>query len=517
MRHDTTARPGWRICVATVGALFAVCASATASLAESSTWSRNIRPGGETWVYRFTVPERAPQPNIVAAAGPRSSSGGEALRVGVPAVIGRTPDATSTVGGAAATTVDLQAQRAYLNTRAGGQGDEVTAPTVGQTVYFHLDLRVVGTSGSLDVSRRAVLDGQTFCNFTASTMAGDYFSWCSDGWVATAGSHTLRWDLDVDNTIAESDETNNSVSASWTSAQTGQVDLAAERAYLKTAAGGQGNELTTPVVGQTVFFYLDFSIVGSSSAITADRRAVLDGQTFCSFTGTSPPGNYYAWCNDGWTVTAGAHTLEWDLDFHNAVTESNETNNAVSTMWTAAPPGSVDLEAQRAYLKTMSAGAGDEVATPGVGQTVYFYLDFRVVGSGATVAADRQATVDGQPYCGFTGASPPGDYFAWCNDGWTATAGSHTLQWTLDANNTVAETNENNNSASTTWMSGADSCAGDCNGDGDVSVSELVTMVNIALGNASVSACSAGDANGDGEIAVNEIVAGVNRALSGCG
>ena len=60
-------------------------------------------------------------------------------------------------------------------------------------------------------------------------------------------------------------------------------------------------------------------------------------------------------------------------------------------------------------------------------------------------------------------------------------------------------------------------CVGDCNGDGEVTVNELIQMVNIALGTAQVSACMAGDANGDGEITINEIIAGVNNALNGCG
>ncbi|MFQ5665091.1 MAG: hypothetical protein ACE5I7_01540 [Candidatus Binatia bacterium] len=59
-------------------------------------------------------------------------------------------------------------------------------------------------------------------------------------------------------------------------------------------------------------------------------------------------------------------------------------------------------------------------------------------------------------------------------------------------------------------------CVGDCNGDGQVTVNELITMVNIALGNADVSTCTAGDANGDGGITVNEIVTAVNNALNGC-
>jgi hypothetical protein len=59
-------------------------------------------------------------------------------------------------------------------------------------------------------------------------------------------------------------------------------------------------------------------------------------------------------------------------------------------------------------------------------------------------------------------------------------------------------------------------CVGDCNGDREVTVNELIQMVNIALGTADISTCTAGDANGDGEIAVNEIVAGVNNELNGC-
>jgi hypothetical protein len=49
-----------------------------------------------------------------------------------------------------------------------------------------------------------------------------------------------------------------------------------------------------------------------------------------------------------------------------------------------------------------------------------------------------------------------------------------------------------------------------------VTVNELITMVNIALGNAPVTSCTVGDTNNDGTITVNEIIAGVNNALNGC-
>jgi len=59
-------------------------------------------------------------------------------------------------------------------------------------------------------------------------------------------------------------------------------------------------------------------------------------------------------------------------------------------------------------------------------------------------------------------------------------------------------------------------CIGDCNADDGVTINELITMVNIALGTANVTACTAGDANGDGAITISEIIIAVNRALTGC-
>jgi len=59
-------------------------------------------------------------------------------------------------------------------------------------------------------------------------------------------------------------------------------------------------------------------------------------------------------------------------------------------------------------------------------------------------------------------------------------------------------------------------CVGDCNHSAGVTIEEVITLVNIALGSSPVSACVAGDANGNGEITVNEIIAAVNNALNGC-
>ena len=59
-------------------------------------------------------------------------------------------------------------------------------------------------------------------------------------------------------------------------------------------------------------------------------------------------------------------------------------------------------------------------------------------------------------------------------------------------------------------------CQGDCNSDGTVSIDELVVLVTVALGSRPPSACTAGDANGDGTVRVSELVGAVKAALDGC-
>ncbi len=59
-------------------------------------------------------------------------------------------------------------------------------------------------------------------------------------------------------------------------------------------------------------------------------------------------------------------------------------------------------------------------------------------------------------------------------------------------------------------------CVGDCDGDGMVSISELVRGVNIALGTLDISECPSFDSNSDGSVAINELIQAVQAALGGC-
>jgi hypothetical protein len=63
---------------------------------------------------------------------------------------------------------------------------------------------------------------------------------------------------------------------------------------------------------------------------------------------------------------------------------------------------------------------------------------------------------------------------------------------------------------------GGEACPGDCDGDLRVAVNELVTAVNIALGNRLLALCPAADADREGTITISDLVRAVLVALNGC-
>lgn len=59
-------------------------------------------------------------------------------------------------------------------------------------------------------------------------------------------------------------------------------------------------------------------------------------------------------------------------------------------------------------------------------------------------------------------------------------------------------------------------CLGACTQPNTVTVTDILTVVKIATGEASLSACSVADGNGDQQVSLEEILQAVNNALDGC-
>lgn len=59
-------------------------------------------------------------------------------------------------------------------------------------------------------------------------------------------------------------------------------------------------------------------------------------------------------------------------------------------------------------------------------------------------------------------------------------------------------------------------CVGNCRGVQTVAINDIITLVNIALGNAPLLSCEAADSNRDAQVTIDEILTAVNNALNGC-
>ncbi len=59
-------------------------------------------------------------------------------------------------------------------------------------------------------------------------------------------------------------------------------------------------------------------------------------------------------------------------------------------------------------------------------------------------------------------------------------------------------------------------CVGDCNQDRTVAINELIVGVRINLGQAEVGSCPAFDGDGNGSVSIGELIQAVNAALNGC-
>jgi hypothetical protein len=63
---------------------------------------------------------------------------------------------------------------------------------------------------------------------------------------------------------------------------------------------------------------------------------------------------------------------------------------------------------------------------------------------------------------------------------------------------------------------GTDHCPGDCNGDVQTTVEEVLTGIGIALGRVRADRCANADVNRDGGVTVDEVLASVRSTINGC-
>ena len=321
----------------------------------------------------------------------------------------------------------------------------------GTMLGFTYQIADIGTAAAAASTTSYAIDGVVKGSFATSSLAAGGFS-LGSGSISTAGlsagAHTLTLMADANNIVAESNESNNAYSTSFTvttPSPSGAADLTI------TGLSSYSNSI---VQGDTFVFAYNLKNSGTASAAASKVAYAIDTiPTSSNAYGTNSFGslsaNMWQYSPIDFIVTGnlsvGTHTLYVAADSGNTVSESNEANNVAALTFTVL--GKSDF-------KVLSASAPDTIKA---GSS--FNLNYTITNSGqgspnsytyAAIYFDGRANA--VSYDIIKNLSPGAtqsitDTFST----YGVSKGTHTLTITSDALNFANESNELNNSKTVTF------------------------------------------------------------------
>ena len=351
--------------------------------------------------------------------------------------------------------IDLSISQAYASPFSTAPGN-----TINTSCYIQNLGNTTAASSTIGyyLSTNQVLDASDvlLSNTTGGALsANQYFSRYEYPVipVGTApGAYYVLFVADPQNAVAETNENNNVMTAPLLVVAPG-IDLTIYQPYVNPGSTAPGNTINTscsiqnlgnsPATSSTMGYYLSTNQVLDASDVllrTTPGFSLGAGQYSSRYeypvipAGTTP-GNYF---------------VLFVADPQNAVAETNENNNVSSQPLLVVAPG-IDLLIQQPNLSTTSVTPGFTVAascfiqnagnSPAATSTVSYYLSTNQVLDAADVLLNTA-----------TGFALQGGIFSTrsSNLGIPAgtTAGSYFVLFVADPQNTVVETNENNNVSS---------------------------------------------------------------------
>jgi len=245
----------------------------------------------------------------------------------------------------------------------------------------------------------------------------------------TPGTHTLRFEADVDHVVHEIDETNNDSQVTF---MLPDIDL--EVSGIRFTS--------TPAVGVPTTAIAHLANVGLDDSGPFNVRWSLDGAQVGYGRHDSLAGGEVSNGNVEfrWTpTTPGAHTLQFEADVDRHAHEVDETNNHARVL-VILP----DIDLRVSGIRFTS--------TPTVGVQTTAIADLANLGRDESEAFNVRWFLDGAPvsygrHDSLAGGETSGGNVEFH---WTPTPGTHTLRFAADVEDVVHEVDESNNHAQVT-------------------------------------------------------------------
>jgi len=314
------------------------------------------------------------------------------------------------------------------------------SPATGNAVTFTATVKnqgtgstpagtVLGVGFSLDSLGTIVWEDQDTASLAAGASRTETVTGGSSGatWTATSGSHTITAVVDDVNRIAESNETNNSFSQTFTVAAS---TIPATPTNLKAAAGNAQASLTwTASSGATSYNIYRGTTAGGESA-----TAIATGITGTSYTNTGlTNGSVYYY--EVKAVNSAGSSGYSNEDLAEPGTQPDLIVTALT--WSPASPASGSAVTFTATVRNIGGASTTAGTIIGVG--------YSVSGIG-TVTWEDQDSAALAPGASRAEAATGGS----SGSTWTANSGTKTITAYVDDVNRIAELNEGNNTLAKT-------------------------------------------------------------------
>ena len=110
-------------------------------------------------------------------------------------------------------------------------------------------------------------------------------------------------------------------------------------------------------------------------------------------------------------------------------------------------PAQVDLVATEVFFRDQPQNGGNIINDPTPSDILYPHFLYTVNSSGSVTGKIWEIEINNSPLCSLTTTEPPGSRVGWCNSPISLLPGLHSLHGELDPDQTIGESNENNNDA----------------------------------------------------------------------
>ena len=363
-------------------------------------------------------------------------------------------------------------------------GTNTSAATIYDNQTIYLDWAAIN-NGVVNITStfysRLYVDGVLTGYYSTPGLNSNYYTTLTDETIGplSAGTHSFRIVVDSDANVAESNETDNEYTRTFTI--TASPVCANLTPYQPSGWDNKivlsivtGTTTSASVIYDNQAIYLDWAAINNGTcniSSTFYTKLYIDGALIANYSTNGLASNSYAYISDAaiGTLSSGSHTFRIVTDSDGNVNETNESDNGYTRTFIVTASTCANLTPfqpsgwdNKIVLSTVT---GTTTSASVIYENQAIYLDWAETNNGSCNISQTFYTklyIDGVLTSNYITNGLASNSYAFISDAaiGTLSAGSHTFRIVADSDGNVPETNESDNEYTRTFtITVAPACA----------------------------------------------------------